>query len=64
MGKFISIHFKSVNLLGNPKMPLFLVEERYIDLNNIVMEMLHLLLLKILDAFKISLLNHSSILDH
>lgn len=52
-----------MNLLGNPKMPLFLVEERSIDINSIVMEMLYLLLLKILYAGKI-FFSHSSVLKH
>lgn len=63
MGKIISIHFRSVNLLGYQEMPLFLVEERHIDINSIVMEM-YFLLLKILYACKISLLSHSSLLKH
>lgn len=56
----IFIHFKSVTLLGNPKMPLFLVEERYIDTNSIqiVVEMLDRPLLKTLYACKISFFNH------
>lgn len=56
----IFIHFKSVTLLGNPKMPLFLVEERYIDTNSIqiVVEMLDRPLLKTLYACKISFINH------
>lgn len=56
----IFIHFKTVTLLGNPKKPLYLVEERYIDKNSIqvVVEMLDCLLLKILYACKVSFFNH------
>lgn len=60
MGKIIFIYFKSVNLLGKPKLPLFLVEERYI--NSILMEIVYykeildLLILKMLYTCKISFL--------
>lgn len=38
MGKVIFIYLKNINLLGNPKLPLFLLEEEYININSILIE--------------------------